>query len=102
MRLLTWRAWRLLARCIEIAQGVRRRCRLRKFPVGVALGVERSITNGFAVSVDPGEPLLEQDRFRHGRRYRGLVDVEPPGVLVDCDVGARAVGIRKLNEPARH
>src|SRR5512145_70937 len=82
-RLLTWRTRRLLARSIEIAQRVRRGRRLREFPVGVALGIERSIANRFAFAVDPGERLLEQNRLRHRLRHRGLMDVEPAGVLVD-------------------
>ena len=63
MRLLTWRAWGVLARLIEITQRVGRRSRLRKLPVGVALGVERSITNGFTVGVDPSETWMVGDNL---------------------------------------
>src|SRR5688572_18648450 len=101
-RLLSWRTRWLLARRIEIAQRVRRRRRLRELPVGVSLGVERSIANRFAFAVDPGERLLEQNRLGASGRHRGLMNVEPAGVLVDRDVRARAIGIRELDEPARH
>ncbi len=35
-------------------------------------------------------------------RHRGLLDVQPTGVLVDGDGRARPIGIRELRQSPRH